>query len=150
TLLDQHGSQVVPGEVLILPVGKALLYIKPLYLRSASASSLPQLIRIVVGTQNAVNWGYTLKGAVNALLTQGDISNLPQTIGGANPTAPPSASPTPLPAAGQYARLNDAQLIALANRYFQAAQQTPSLTDKDRDLREVGRILQVLQGRHRG
>ena len=63
TLLDQRGSQVIPGQLLILPVGKALLYIKPLYLRSASSQTLPQLIRVVVGTQNSVNWGYSLQNA---------------------------------------------------------------------------------------
>ena len=147
TLLDQHGSQVVEGQVLVLPVGKALLYIKPLYLRSVSGSALPQLIKVVVGTQNAVNWGNSLNASLNNLLTQGDISTAPQTGTTPSPTAPPPSTTAPVPA--KYAKLSDAQLIALANRYYQAAQQTPSLTEKDRDLREVGRILQVLQSRHR-
>jgi uncharacterized membrane protein (UPF0182 family) len=151
TLLDQHGSQVVPGQVLILPIGKALLYIKPLYLRSQTSSTLPQLTKIVSGTQNAVNWGNTLNQSLDNLLTQGDISNAPTT--GTGPGQQPVPSPTPStvtpPAASQYARLSDAQLIALANSYYQAAQSTPSLTEKDRDLKQVGRILQVLQSRHR-
>jgi uncharacterized membrane protein (UPF0182 family) len=148
TLLDQHGSQVVPGQVLILPVGRALLYIKPLYLRSNSGQSLPQLIRIVVGTQNEVNWGYTLQNALNNLLTQGDISSVATSTTGPSPTTP--ATPTaPVPAgAGRYAALSDAQLIALANQYYLAAQRTPSLTEKDRDLKQVGLILQTLQSRH--
>jgi uncharacterized membrane protein (UPF0182 family) len=148
TLLDQHGSQVIPGQLLILPVGKALLYIKPLYLRSASSQTLPQLIRVVVGTQNAVNWGYSLQNALQNLLTQGDISN----VGPATAVKPPapSTSPTAIPAAvsRKYSALTDAQLIALANTYYSAAQNTPSLTAKDRDLTQVGAILRVLMGRH--
>jgi uncharacterized membrane protein (UPF0182 family) len=148
TLLDQHGSQVIPGQLLILPVGKALLYIKPLYLRSASSQTLPQLIRVVVGTQNSVNWGYSLQNALQNLLTQGDISNVGPTTTVKPPA--PTASPTsvPVPVTGNYSRLTDAQLIALANRYYQAAQNTPSLTSKDRDLTQVGAILRVLMARH--
>ncbi len=152
TLLDQHGSEVVPGQMLILPVGKALLYIKPLYLRSASAQSLPQLVKVVVGTQNEVNWGYSLQNALNNLLTQGDISNVSPTGTGTSPT--PSPSPTPLPvtppASSQYSHLSSTQLITLANQYFLAAERTPSLTAKDRDLRQLGLILTVLHSRHIG
>lgn len=143
TLLDQRGSQVVPGQMLILPVGKALLYIKPLYLRSASAQSLPQLIRVVVGTQNEVNWGFSLRDALNNLLTQGDISNVTTT-----PSNPSQPTTPPAPSSGRYASLSDSQLISLANSYYQQAQQTPSLTEKDRDLKQVGAILQVLRSRH--
>jgi hypothetical protein len=50
---------------------------------------------------------------------------------------------------GRYASLSDAQLIALANRYYAAAQGTPSLTEKDRDLQQVGDVLRVLEQRHR-
>jgi uncharacterized membrane protein (UPF0182 family) len=153
TLLDQHGSQVQPGQLLILPVGKALLYIEPLYLRSSNSQALPQLIRIVVGTQNAVNWGDRLPAAINSLLTQGDISNVSQSANPGTPSSPVSpATPAPVianPASNQYANLSDAKLLALANSYFLAAQQTPSLSEKDKDLRQVGAILQVLQARHR-
>jgi uncharacterized protein len=148
TLLDQHGSMVVPGQIVVLPVGKALLYIKPLYLRSASSQTLPQLIRVAVGTQNAVNWGFTFGGALNNLLTQGDISNVSQT----NPGSPnPTPSPTtiaPPPTSGRYSKMTDTQLIALAEYYYNLAQRTPSLSAKDRDLRQVGIILATLQARH--
>jgi uncharacterized membrane protein (UPF0182 family) len=142
TLLDQRGSQVVPGQLLILPVGRALLYIKPLYLRSASAQTLPQLIRVVAGTQNAVNWGTSLQGALNNLLTQGDISSIT--------TTPTNPSPAPTPPAGssRFDKLSDAQLLALAESYYQAATKTASLSEKDRDLKQVGAILAVLRTRH--
>jgi uncharacterized protein len=150
TLLDQHGSQVIPGQLLILPVGKALLYIKPLYLRSSSSQTLPQLVRVVVGTQNSVNWGYSLQNALHNLLTQGDISN----VGPSSAVRPPAplANPTAIapPVSGRYSKLTDAQLIALANSYYAAAQSTASLTAKDRDLTQVGAILRVLRTRHGG
>jgi uncharacterized membrane protein (UPF0182 family) len=151
TLLDQHGSQVVAGQILILPVGKALLYIKPLYLRSATQQSLPQLAKVVVGTQNSVNWGNRLQDALNNLLTQGDISAVAQPTAPTTPSpGPPVTTPVaPTPSgASRYARLSDAQLISLANSYYQAAERTASLSQKDKDLRQVGLILQVLRSRH--
>lgn len=147
TLLDQSGSHVVPGQLLILPVGKALLYIKPLYLRSNGAHSLPQLIRVVVGTQNAVNWGYTLQNALNNLETQGDISSAPAAATGGTGTAS-SPTPAPVPTGNKFDKLSDARLIALADQYYAEAQSTPSLTQKDRDLEQVGTILRILQSRH--
>jgi uncharacterized membrane protein (UPF0182 family) len=147
TLLDQRGSQVVPGQLLILPVGKALMYIKPLYLRSRGEHTLPQLTRVVVGTQNAVNWGYTLEDALRNLLTQGDISAVPSSPTG-GPGVSPSPTSLPAPSSGKYSKLSDARLIALADRYYAAAQSTASLTEKDRDLKQVGLILRILQARH--
>ncbi len=148
TLLDQRGSQVVPGQMLILPVGKSLLYIKPLYLRSASSQTLPQLVRVVVGTQNEVNWGYGLRDALNNLLTQGDISNVsPSGATTTQPTPAPTTGRGVPPAASAYTTLSNARLIALAEQYYNAAQRTPSLSQKDQDLKQVGAILRVLMNR---
>jgi hypothetical protein len=105
----------------------------------------------VAGTQNAVNWDLTLGRALHDLLTQGDISNVSAgSLPGVTSTPSPTPAPiAPSPPAAQYAKLSDAQLIQLANSYYQAALQTPSLTEKDRDLREVGQILAVLESRHK-
>lgn len=147
TLLDQSGSRVVPGQLLILPVSKALLYIKPLYLRSNGEHSLPQLIRVVVGTQNEINWGYTLQDALHNLETQGDISSVSAPQPG-QPGVTPSPTAGPVLTNGKYANLSDARLIALADQYYAEAQSTPSLTQKDQDLKQVGIILRILQSRH--
>src|SRR5262249_7575500 len=39
SLLDQHGSRVIFGNLLTLPVGGGLLYIEPMYVAASSASS---------------------------------------------------------------------------------------------------------------
>ncbi|MCT0199675.1 UPF0182 family protein [Synechococcus sp. CS-1325] len=41
------GSQLVRGNLLVLPVGEGLLYVEPIYLRSSS-NDLPTLVRVVV------------------------------------------------------------------------------------------------------
>ncbi len=64
SLLDQHGSQVAFGEMLMVPVHKALLYIRPLYVQSAQ-NPLPELKQVIVvyGTQAAME--PTLSAALN-------------------------------------------------------------------------------------
>lgn len=64
SLLDQHGSQVEFGQILMIPVHKALLYIRPLYVQS-SQNPLPELKQVIVvyGTQAAME--PTLAGALN-------------------------------------------------------------------------------------
>ena len=41
------GSQLVRGNILVLPVGEGLLYVEPIYLRSKS-TNFPTLVRVVV------------------------------------------------------------------------------------------------------
>jgi hypothetical protein len=48
TLWDQAGSQVGRGKMIILPVGKVILYIQPVYLKSATQTKIPELKRLIV------------------------------------------------------------------------------------------------------
>ncbi|HEY8449684.1 MAG TPA: UPF0182 family protein, partial [Bacillota bacterium] len=47
-LWNQQGTSVIRGSLLVVPVGETLLYVEPLYLRSA-AGGLPELRRVIVG-----------------------------------------------------------------------------------------------------
>lgn len=51
TLWGQSGSEVVRGNLLVIPIEKSLIYVEPLYL-SATASKLPQLKRVIVAFGN--------------------------------------------------------------------------------------------------
>ncbi len=53
SLWDQHGSSVNRGNLIIIPIDDALLYVEPIYLQ-AEASQLPELKRVVVAYQNRV------------------------------------------------------------------------------------------------
>lgn len=48
TLWDQAGSEVARGKMIILPIGKVILYIQPIYLRSATRLKIPELKRLIV------------------------------------------------------------------------------------------------------
>ena len=66
TLWDQRGSNVIWGELLVIPIEKALLYVQPLYLR-AEGGRIPEFKRVVVAYQDHVVMAETLDGALNGL-----------------------------------------------------------------------------------
>ena len=48
TLLDQQGSQVRQGNLLLVPVGESLLYVRPLYTQAAGPTAVPELKKVIV------------------------------------------------------------------------------------------------------
>ena len=49
TLWGQHGSTVVRGRMILLPVGNTVLYLQPIYLISTK-TKIPELARVIVAT----------------------------------------------------------------------------------------------------
>ena len=67
TLLSQQGSQVVLGNVIVLPFNNdSFLYVRPFYViaSSSTGTSFPQLRYVIVGTQNAVAEGNSFVAAL--------------------------------------------------------------------------------------
>ena len=54
TLWDQAGSQVDRGQMIILPMGKVILYIQPVYLKSSTKLKIPELKRLIMSQGQAV------------------------------------------------------------------------------------------------
>ncbi len=63
TYLDQHGTKVLLGNNLMIPVAKSLLYIRPLYVSSTS-NSLPELKYVIANFNQNVGIAHTLDGAL--------------------------------------------------------------------------------------
>jgi uncharacterized membrane protein (UPF0182 family) len=99
TLLRGGGSNVVLGNVIVLPFNnRSFLYVRPLYVQ-ASNGSFPQLKYVIVGTQNAVALGSSFGDALATLFGQA-IPGAPTTSTGTPPTTTPSPSPGPSPTPG--------------------------------------------------
>jgi uncharacterized membrane protein (UPF0182 family) len=77
TLWDQRGSEVIRGELLVIPIEKSLLYVQPIFLR-AEGGQIPELKRVVVAHQNQVVMAETLDAAL-ALLFGGEAGR-PATV----------------------------------------------------------------------
>jgi uncharacterized membrane protein (UPF0182 family) len=121
TLWNQSGSKVIRGNLIVMPIQDALIYLQPVYLQSAN-SAFPEFQRIVVATSQKIVWGSTLSEALNLLLA-----------GGTGPTPTPSPTPSPGPTAspgptptggpGETPPAGDvAALVAYANDHFEQAQ----------------------------
>jgi len=67
SLLDQHGSQVLLGNNLMVPLDQSVLYIRPLYITSTS-NSLPQLQYVIAVFNQDVAISPTLAGALSSVL----------------------------------------------------------------------------------
>ena len=66
TLWNQQGSQVIQGTLLVIPVGEALLYVRPLYLR-ASGGRIPALNRVIVAYKDQIVMEPTLDAALGRI-----------------------------------------------------------------------------------
>ena len=67
TPLDQHGSSVLLGNNLMVPLDQSVLYIRPLYVTSTT-NSLPQLKYIIAVFNQDVGISPTLDGALSDVL----------------------------------------------------------------------------------
>ena len=100
SLWNQSGSQVVRGNLIVVPVGESLLYLQPVYLQSTSAA-FPEFQKIVVGSPSTIVWGNTLKEALTALLAkQGGATPTPSPTPTPGPGTSPGPTATPAPTAG--------------------------------------------------
>lgn len=60
TLWGQEGSQVLRGNVIVVPVEDALLYVEPVYLQADNPNSLPEMKRVIVSYEDKVVMEETL------------------------------------------------------------------------------------------
>lgn len=100
TLWNQQGSRVNRGNLLVIPIEKSIVYVKPIYLQSES-SKIPELKRVVVAYGDQVAMEPTLEAAIadifgGAAGAQPTPSAPAQPSAGAKPSAgarPPAAGP---------------------------------------------------------
>ncbi len=67
TLWDQAGSQVERGKMIILPIGRVVIYIQPVYLKSATTLKIPELKRLIMTQGQMVVMEPTLEDAYDKL-----------------------------------------------------------------------------------
>ena len=75
SLWNQQGSEVIRGNLIVIPIANNFLYVEPLYLQ-AESSALPELKRVIVATGNRIAMQENLPDALAALLLD-DAAVLP-------------------------------------------------------------------------
>ncbi len=68
TLWDQRGSEVIKGNLLVIPIEKSLLYVQPIYLR-AEGGRIPELKRVIVSYESQIAMEETLNLALGKIFT---------------------------------------------------------------------------------
>src|SRR5262249_42474447 len=66
SLWDQHGSHVIRGNLLVIPIDHAFLYVEPVFLL-AEGTNIPQLKRVIVGDGARLAMEPTLAGALRVI-----------------------------------------------------------------------------------
>ena len=59
SLWDQRGSEVIKGNLLVIPIEESLIYVQPIYLR-AEGGKIPELKRVIVAYENRIAMEETL------------------------------------------------------------------------------------------
>ena len=95
-LWNQQGSQVLRGQMLVLPIDKTFLYVEPIYIQSSQAK-MPQLKKVVLAVGNRLIYRDTYEEALAELA--GATPAAPAApSSGASPQQTSSAAPPPAPA----------------------------------------------------
>ncbi|MGH7521759.1 MAG: UPF0182 family protein [Gemmatimonadales bacterium] len=139
SLWDQGGSQVVRGNLLVIPIEESLIYVMPLYLR-AEGGRIPELKRVVVAHENRVVMEETLEEGLSRLFGGGGaVERAPERVA----AAPGAAPATDARAADLARRANDSFRRALE---AQRAGDWARYGEELRRLEEMLRQLQVVLG----
>lgn len=64
TLWSQRGSDVIRGDILLVPIEDSLMYVQPIYLQSTEAGGFPEFRRVVVVFGDRIEWAPTLDEAL--------------------------------------------------------------------------------------
>ncbi|MFN2455140.1 MAG: UPF0182 family protein [Pyrinomonadaceae bacterium] len=137
TLWNQQGSHVLRGNLLVIPIGRGLLYVEPIYLQ-AERSPMPELRLVVLATAERLAYGANFDEAMTSLFGQ---TNATAQATSSQDAAQNTSSP-------QQANAADAQTIVpqntrqLIERAFQEFADYQKLTAEGR-LREAGEKLEA-------
>lgn len=150
TLWDQKGSEVIRGELLVIPIEESLIYVQPIYLR-AEGGSIPELKRIVVAHENRVVMGESLEEGLNALFgsgaaaqTRASVQDSLSTLGVEQSVVGGGAVPTP----GAAPSGAVADLLREAQAHYDraiAAQRAGNWADYGREIDALGATIRALR-----
>jgi uncharacterized protein len=135
TLWDQRGSEVIRGNLLVIPIEESLIYVQPIYLR-AQGGRIPELKRVVLAYQNQVVMEETLEACLARMF--GGVVAKTETA-----SAKPSQSPVPAEESADTVALAE-QARAIYDRAI-AAQRSGDWARYGEELTRLGDVLKQLQ-----
>jgi uncharacterized protein len=134
TLWNQQGSRVIRGHLLVIPIGRSLVYVEPIYLQAVT-SPMPELRLVVLATQEKLGFGQTFAEAMTSLF---GLTTPPQSEAKPAPEQPPAEGSQPQAGPSPATTQNISQLV---NRALQEFEEYQSLTAQGK-LAEAGQKLE--------
>ncbi len=83
-LWSQGGSQVIRGNMIVVPIENSILYVEPIYIASSNKTTLPELKQVVVAYDEKIVMKATLQDALYALFGE----KAPENTGELKPVEP--------------------------------------------------------------
>ena len=136
SLWNQRGSQVIRGNLLVIPIDQSILYVEPIYLE-AEASQLPELRRVIVAYGNHIAMEETLGKALTSVMGAEYVEE-PPPVGELETPAESGEPPPPVDE-------DLAILIQQADGHYTAAQDCLQLGDWTCYGREMDALESVLE-----
>jgi len=143
SLWDQGGSEVIRGELLVIPIEASLLYVQPLYLR-ASGGKIPELKRVVVAHEGRVVMEETFDRALQTMFG-GDAGSASRERSRVAAVSAATGGPV---TAGATANAQRDELSALALQHYdraRAAQRADDWATYGTEMQRLGEVLRQLR-----
>ena len=155
SLWNSQGSEVIRGHLLTIPMDNSILYIEPLYIRASSETAIPEVKRIIAAFNSKIVMDTTLEGALKQIFANGssdfedifdesildsDAENQ-ESLEIAPPVNPPDDA-----SSSDFSSTSEA--IRRANDLYDQAQEalkSGSLSEYERQINELGKILKELE-----
>ncbi len=83
-LWSQGGSQVIRGNMIVVPIQNSILYVEPIYIASSNKTTLPELKQVAVAYDEKIVMKSTLQDALYALFGE----KAPENAGEIKPVEP--------------------------------------------------------------
>jgi uncharacterized membrane protein (UPF0182 family) len=144
SLWNQQGSRVLRGHLLVIPIGRSLLYVEPIYLQAVN-SPMPELRLVVLATQERLAFGRSFDEALSSLFGEASKQTAEPKTTDQKPTTDAAPKPTPSPAGRDATQqlinravqeFEDYQKLMAAGRYAEAGKK---LEEHKRTLEELKR-----------
>jgi uncharacterized membrane protein (UPF0182 family) len=147
SLWDQRGSEVIRGELLVIPIEGSLIYVQPLYLR-AQGGRIPELKRVIVAHESRVAMEETLEAGLRRLFGERAASEAPPTVpvavGAAATTGAVAGSPV---SSGSPSSPAVEALVRRAREHYdraRAAQRADDWATYGVEMKRLGEVLERL------
>lgn len=143
SLWDAGGSEVIRGELLVIPIEASLLYVQPLYIR-AQGGKIPELKRVIVAHEGRVVMQETLDAGLRVLFGDGTGSTPRAAASRPSTAAAPATTGTSVTALAAEREALIRQAVEHYDR-ARAAQRTDDWATYGAEMQRLGEILRRLR-----